>query len=262
MSNEDQVSTTECGNAGPLISIATVCFNAISTAPSTAESLDRQTFRDFEWVVVDGASNDGTTEWLKTNRSKMGAFVSEPDKGIFDAMNKAAGMARGEWIYFLNADDRLGDNEVLADVARELIRAPSDVGVVYGDAMYSDGRREWLRQFSWVRAPNLVYGDLCHQVVFARRRLFREVSSFDTSLRFNADFDWLLKLVRAKVQFHHLDRTICVFFHGGAHVQNAKACEAERFRVRYRYRNPLQWQLGNFFLRVELKFRRLFGQSV
>ena len=99
-------------------SIITVCFNAIQTLPATAASLAAQRGADYEWVVVDGASTDGTAEWVRAQGDAVSRFVSEKDGGIYDAMNKAVSMARGEWGYFLNADDRLADPEVLAEWAR------------------------------------------------------------------------------------------------------------------------------------------------
>lgn len=246
----------------PLISVATVCLNARTTLPQAAQSLFAQSFDDFEWIVVDGASQDGTTEWLVQNRSRMAAFVSERDDGIFDAMNKAVDLARGEWLFFLNADDRLVDTDVFFDVATALRHVAADVGLVYGNARYTDGDREWPRVFSWVNSRNLVYGDLCHQVVFARRALFHTLGRFDSALRFNADFDWLLRAADGGVRMSYLPRDIAFFFKGGAHVKSATACEAERFVVRYRYRHPLRWRLGNLALRAQLKLRRMRGEDV
>lgn len=246
----------------PLISVITVCFNAMATLQNASDSLSRQEFDNFEWVVVDGASKDGTVDWLTEHRDRMAAFVSEPDNGIYDAMNKALRLARGEWVFFLNADDRLVDPQVLADVAPILSTTPGDIGLVYGNARYTDGKREWPRDFGWVSSRNLVYGDLCHQVIFARRSLFRSVGEFDVTLRFNADFDWLLRVLRSGAGMLHLARDIAYFFKGGAHVKSAEACEAERFTVRYRYRHPVRWRLGNLALRAELKLRRMRGEAV
>ena len=239
----------------PCISVVTVCYNAIATLPETFDSLDRQEYRDFEWVVVDGGSTDGTVAWLSQRQSKIVAFLSEADKGIYDAMNKAVSMAKGDWVFFLNADDRFIDAQVLKDVAFELRNAPGTVGIVYGDARYTNGSRVWPRSFAWVNSRNLVYGDLCHQVVFARRSLFRTVGPFDLTLRFNADFDWLLRVVQSGHQLRHVAREIVLFYKGGAHVQAADECERERFTVRHRYRHPLRWRMGNLALRVMLNFR-------
>ncbi len=246
----------------PLVSIITVCYNALATLPATAESLFSQTSQNYEWIVVDGASTDGSLAWLEENCGRMSSFVSERDNGIYDAMNKAVKLARGAWVFFLNADDRFADREVLADIARELQSAVKGEGIVFGDAIYTDGTREWPRAFHWVTGRNLVYGDLCHQVIFARRELFSTVGGFDTTLRINADFEWLLRVVKHGFSLRHVKRNVAYFYKGGAHVKAAVASEIERFTVRHRYCNPLAWRLGNFRLRVELKLRRLRGEAV
>jgi glycosyltransferase involved in cell wall biosynthesis len=244
----------------PVFSIITVCFNALATLPNARASLAAQSFGDYEWIVVDGASTDGTAEWVRAQGNAASGFVSEKDAGIYDAMNKGLALASGEWIFFLNADDRLADPMVLADVAQACATSKADL--VYGDVIYTDGTREWPKSFAWITPEKLVYGDLCHQVVFARRSLFEQHGVFDLSLRYNADFDWLLRIFKAGARPHHLRRSVAIFFKGGAHVKNADACEAERFVVRHRFRNPLRWRLGNLMLRVELKARRLRGEQV
>jgi glycosyltransferase involved in cell wall biosynthesis len=244
----------------PTFSVITVCFNARQTLPATRDSLAAQGFSDYEWIVVDGASTDGTVELVQTYGKQVTRFVSEKDAGIYDAMNKGVGLARGKWVYFLNADDRLADATVLGDVSKAC--SDSNFDLCYGDAIYSNGERDWLKSFAWVTPKKLVYGDLCHQVVFARRSLFGQHGPFDVSLRYNADFDWILRVLRGGAKSSYLKRTIAIFFHGGAHVKNAEASESERFIVRHRYRSPVFWRLGNLVLRVELKVRRMLGESV
>ena len=246
--------------SAPVFSIVTVCFNARATLPEARASLAAQRFGDYEWIVVDGASTDGTAEWVRAQGVAATAFVSEKDAGIYDAMNKALGLAHGEWVFFLNADDRLADPMVLADVAQAC--ATSQADLVYGDVMYTDGARSWPKSFAWLTPRKLVFGDLCHQVVFARRSLFQTYGMFDLSFKYNADFDWLLRVFKAGARAHYLKRTVSIFFHGGTHVKNAAACEAERFVVRHRFQNPLRWRLGNLMLRLELKVRRLRGEHV
>lgn len=246
----------------PLISIVTVCFNSIKTLPITVASIREQTFQDFEWIVIDGLSTDGTIEYLQQQSEMISTFISEKDGGIYDAMNKAVRLAKGQWIYFLNSDDYFCDGNVLADVAVELTQAPKNIGVCYGDAIYKNNEYEWLRSFHWVTKSNILYGDLCHQVVFARKSLFSGIGLFNDSLRYNADFDWLVRAAKADVGFYHFKRSIVVFFKGGAHVINGDLCEKERFDVRYHYQQPFVWRFRNVILRTELKLRRLFGEAV
>lgn len=246
----------------PLFSIVTVARNAAETIDKVIQSVAEQDLRDFEWIVIDGASTDGTVEKLTAHCNAMTFFVSEPDRGIYDAMNKGIAASRGEWVFFLNADDRFADPKVLSDVAARLSSIQDDVGLVYGDVIYTNGSRSWQRSFHWVSRRKLLHGDLCHQAVFARRRLFSSHGLFDATLRINADYDWLLRIFRDNVPTLHLERDIAVFFQGGAHTRDPEFQRRERHDVRMRYCRRGTAVVGQFALRLELKIRRMLGQAV
>lgn len=245
----------------PWLSVITVCFNAMRVLPSTVESLRAQRASGVEWVVVDGASTDGSTEWLRLQQPDR--LISEPDRGIYDAMNKAIDLATGEWLFFLNAGDAFVDPDVLVDVATAL---QGNGGVtpdlLWGDVLYTGARGTRRRRFHWVTRKRLLFGDLCHQAVFVRRSLVHRLGKFDDRLRYNADFDWFLRAFRARATLQYFRRDIALFDDGGAHVQAAARSEVERNLVRARYLPLYLWRLGNWALRVELKLRRLAGQEI
>jgi len=245
------------GGAPPCFSIITVSYNAMSALPATTESLRNQTCKAYEWVVVDGESTDGSVAWLQDQAPDF--FSSEPDSGIYDAMNKAVAAAKGEWLFFLNAGDRFADSRVLADIAAEIDMATNAAirpSIVYGDVVYFGDKGRRRRRFNWLTRSRLVFGDLCHQATFVRRDLFVAQGGFDTTLRYNADFDWFIKAFRGGAQLHYVPRDIALFHDAGAHVLNHEKSEAERNVVRARYcRRPL-WLLGHWALRLELRLRR------
>lgn len=245
--------------ARPSFSIITVCFNAISVLPQTAASLRAQHCQDYEWVVIDGASTDGTLEWVRAQSPDV--LVSERDRGIYDAMNKGIAQGRGDWLFFLNAGDQFADANVLGDVLAEIAKEPA-VDLLYGDVVYVGQQGARRKCFNWIARRNLVFGDLCHQAVFGHRRLFEKYGVFDDSLRFNADFDWLLRVFKGGAGLRYLPRDIAHFDDGGAHVQAHAASERERDAVRARYLPRPAWVMGNWWLRIQLKLRRLLGQSV
>ena len=252
-------------NAIPWLSVITVCFNAGTALRGTVASLRAQQTAGVEWVVVDGASRDGSTDWLRAQQPDR--FLSEPDSGIYDAMNKALAMASGEWLFFLNAGDAFADTATLADVAAALQHAGAAGGggapdILWGDALYVGARGENPRRFHWVTRRRLLFGDLCHQAVFVRRALVARIGNFDASLRYNADFDWFVRAFRAGARLQYLHRYIARFDDGGAHVLAGAKSEAERMRVRARYLPLPLWRLGNWALRLELKLRRLSGQTI
>lgn len=243
----------------PWLSVVSVCFNASAMLPATVASLRAQQAAGVEWVVVDGASNDGSTDWLRARQPDR--FLSEPDRGIYDAMNKAVGLATGDWLFFLNAGDAFADAGALADVAAAIMANPS-AEIIYGDVVYRGAKGDRRKRFHWLTRRRLLFGDLCHQAVFVRRELFDSIGSFDAGLRWNADFDWFVRAFRAGAHLHYLQRDIALFDDGGAHVQAGARSEAERNQVRVRYLPLPLWRLGNWALRVELKLRRLAGQTI
>lgn len=243
----------------PWLSVVTVCFNAKTLLPGTLESLRAQRVDGVEWVVVDGASRDGSVAWLRAQCPDV--LLSEPDEGIYDAMNKAITLARGKWLYFLNAGDTFADSAVLADVHRAL-RARPEAELAWGDVVYFGAAGERLRRFHWLTRQRLLFGDLCHQAAFARRSLFERHGRYDTRLRWNADFDWFLRVFAAGTRLHYLPLVVARFHDAGSHVQAAQRCAAERDTVRAQ-RLPLWlWRWGNLALRVEHRVRRWLGQII
>lgn len=242
-------------------SIITVCFNALAVLPDTVASLRSQTFVDYEWVVIDGASTDGSTDWL--TQQSPDVFVTERDKGIYDAMNKAVARSAGEWLFFLNAGDQFANPHVLADVAAAIDAAAKTLhspAVVYGDVMYYGTKGQRRKRFHWLTRQRLVFGDLCHQAAFVQRSLFAQHGNFDISLRYNADFDWFIRTFRAQVPLLYVAKDIALFHDAGTHVTNSERCEAERDAVRARYCSRPRWLLGHWALRMELKLRRILGE--
>jgi glycosyltransferase involved in cell wall biosynthesis len=246
--------------AQPRFSIITVCFNALAVLPATVNSLRaQQCAANIQWIVVDGGSTDGSAAWLAAQQPDV--FICEPDSGIYDAMNKGIARANGDWLFFLNAGDAFADVQVLADIQRAVDAAPA-AELVYGDVLYFGDAGERRHRFHWLTRRRLLFGDLCHQATFARRDLFHRHGTYDTSLRWNADFDWFLRVFRAGAHLQYLHRDIARFHDAGAHVQAAERTLAEREAVRSRYLSRQLWRVGNFALRLELRVRRIIGQQI
>ncbi|MBC7162759.1 MAG: glycosyltransferase [Immundisolibacter sp.] len=238
-------------------SIVTVCWNSAAVLPRARDSLSSQTCRDYEWVVVDGASTDGTMEIVRDFDAAPVASVSEPDKGIYDAMNKGVRMARGEYVFFLNSDDALHDPNVLADVARILETQPA-ADLLYGNVVYAYPSRKVLRTFAHINRLTLPFESLCHQAVFARRVLFDSVGTFDTRFRLSADYDWLIRVFRSGARTRWIDRRVAQFTAGGVHAQDARKLADENRQVRLQYLSPLAMRLGNLARRLRHRYHRHF----
>ncbi len=204
----------------PLFSIITVCKDASATIDGTIDSMVKQSFKDYEWLVVDGASNDDTVSRVRQSAAPGMKVVTEPDSGIYAAMNKGIRMASGEFIHFLNADDSYADSGVLTDVAASLRGDPS-CDLLYGDMLvdYPSGRSELFRPPPPDRAmEEMVCECLPQPAMFARRQLFYDqLGFFDESLKTAADYKWLLGAVsHPGVKLSRLPRLISRFYAGGA----------------------------------------------
>lgn len=205
----------------PFFSIITVCRNAEATISAALESLAAQTFKGWEWIMIDGASTDQTVARSSILDSKgMGMKVlSEPDQGIFDAMNKGVRLAMGRYVYFLNSDDELADEKVLADVFDEIERAGLP-DFIYGNirlrdrdgdaGMFAPPRPEHAAEF-------MVTGCLPHQGSFAKREHFHGgVGFFDPSYRSAGDYAWMLRMVSLPgVKLHYVDRVVAIYHVAG-----------------------------------------------
>lgn len=230
-------------------SIVTVCWNSEKVLPKALASLHAQRCTDYEWVVVDGGSTDRTLDIVRSFAGAPLNYISEPDHGIYNAMNKGARMARGEFVFFLNSDDALHNSEVLADVAAHLENNPN-IDMLYGNVIYEHPGKRTLRTFSHIGARTLPFEDLCHQAVFARRTLFESVGQFDEKFRLNADYDWLIRVFRSGARCEWFDRVVALFFVGGAHTVNPAQLVTERKAVRLQYMSDSKLLVGEFLRRV------------
>ena len=212
----------------PFFSIIVVCQNSGAQLRLALGSVWSQSDADYEIVVVDGASTDGTTEWLETQRDRLGRLISEPDRGVYDAMNKGVAAARGEWILFLGSDDCLSD-KVLTQMKPLLELSSGEVMV--GEAVYDDGRRyRFGGQHTAIRR-NFVH----HQAAFYRRSLFDTHGNFQADLRIMADYEFNLRLLKGGVRFETSPQWIATCQHGGLSDCGEWAIYREEIQVRHSY---------------------------
>ena len=178
------------------ISIITVCYQSCQTLKYAIESVLSQTRCDIEYIVVDGGSKDGTVDLIKSY-SGISKWVSEPDKGIYDAMNKGILMATGDYVGFLHADDLLAHSSIISELSSLLIESQADV--VYGDLEYVQKEdvtkivRYWK---SCEFVPSLLPMGWMppHPTVYVKRELFNTVGLFNVIYKIAADYDFMLRL--------------------------------------------------------------------
>jgi glycosyltransferase involved in cell wall biosynthesis len=181
----------------PLISIIVAVFNGAKMLQQCIDSVAQQTYAKKELIIIDGGSKDGTVDMLEANREQISYWISEPDKGIYNAWNKGLSQAKGEWICFLGADDFFWDAQVLERMTAQLQAISPDILVAYGQVMLlsSEGKSLFPVGEPWVTINERFKQVMCipHQAVMHRRGLFERYGLFDESFRIAGDYELLLR---------------------------------------------------------------------
>ena len=201
------------------ISVITVCFNSAQTIESTLRSVANQADAEVEHIVVDGASTDNTATILQSHLHQLARVISEPDRGIYDAMNKGVRVATGDVIGFLNADDVYAHQNVLATVAEIMEREHLDA--VFGDVEFfrSGSRIRTFRRYSSARfrPDRIAWGWMpAHPALFIRREVFHRVGLFRTDYRIAGDFEFVARAFgKNTLRYRHLPQVLVRMRTGG-----------------------------------------------
>ena len=224
------------------VSIITVVYNGVDTIRSTIESILAQTYPNIEYIIIDGGSTDGTTELVKEYGTRIAQFISEPDKGLYDAMNKGIKYATGDVIGLLNADDFYRHRDVIAHVVQTFERSGSDA--LYGDMLYVDRvdihkvKRYW--RSGWYKPGAFLWGWMPgHLSFFARKRVYDQHGLFRLDLKSAADYELMLRFIhKHKISLTYMDETTIVMREGGVSNGSLKNW------LRGNLEDRLAWQLN------------------
>lgn len=233
----------------PLFSIITVTYNAADTVLTTLESVDAQLFLDYEHLVVDGASSDDTLAIIDAHPSPRRSVTSEPDKGIYYAMNKGIDLTTGKYLIFLNAGDSFHDIYTLEKIAKA-IEENNEPGVVYGQTELVDKFGQYIGPRHLTAPEKLTLGSfahgmlVCHQAFVALRKV---TSHFDTRYRFSADFDWCIRcLQHSRKNVGLVDTVLIDYLSEGVTTRNHRASLKERFHIMCYYYGALPTIVRHF----------------
>jgi len=214
------------------LSIITINYNNITGLQRTIDSVISQTWLDFEWIVIDGGSSDGSRELIEQKSNHFSYWVSEKDNGIYHAMNKGIKKAQGDWILCLNSGDWLYESCTLKDVFSNNY---DGYDVVYGNmtAIGNEGQRVLLYE----EPISLYYfynNQICHQASFFRRKLFEE-ALYDESYKIAADWAYCIDLVLKGIKFYHINQMVTYFDDNGisSKVSSEKTNEINRVLVEH-----------------------------
>lgn len=196
----------------PLLSIITVCLNA-PNLERTCESIVNQTFQNFEWIVIDGGSNDDTLRVFEKYKYRMNYFVSEPDGGIYYGMNKGIAQANGQWLNFMNGGDCFSNKDVLQKISSD-IATYSSFDILYGNVYCTYKDKEILRTYpDYIDLDKLYfyYYFLPHLAMFFQCKLFKLYGNYDTNFNILADTKKNIELFMFGTKFKHLHEVVAIF---------------------------------------------------
>ncbi len=239
----------------PFISIVTVVFDSENLLEDTIQSIINQSLNDFEYIIIDGGSTDGTVGIIKKYSHKISKWISEPDSGLYDAMNKGIQLATGKYIWFINSGDKIYSHNTIELLAEQL--SGTEPNLIYGETMIigSNNEKIGMRRhkapatLSW---KSFKYGMLVsHQSMIAKLSV---VPLFDYKYKYSADYDWALKILRKKGTILNSHLILSRFLAGGQTNKTIMPGLKERFKIMVKNYGFV----STLFFHIPIVFRFLF----
>jgi glycosyltransferase involved in cell wall biosynthesis len=235
----------------PLVSIITVVFNGKTHIEQSIKSVLAQTYSNIEYIIIDGASTDGTIDIIKKYEANISIFISEKDSGIYNAMNKGLKLAKGDIIAILNADDYYYPETIQLIVDKF---AESQPDVVYGNITK-------LREFSGQEyfkevQPNIELMEqtmpIFHPATFIKKQVYDEVGVFNETYQLSADYDLIYRIYKADRQFEYINKALTVFRIGGASNVNCNSYK-EGFQILLSHNSPYAADMKALITKCKIK---------
>lgn len=240
----------------PRFSVITITYNAAAVLEETIRSVVNQTYKGVEYIIVDGASIDNTLSIVNSYKDRIDRVISEPDKGLYDAMNKGIEAATGDYLCFLNAGDTFKNIDTLSSIVRSINnrQAQDDEAalpdILYGETDIVDSQHRFLhaRRLS---APEVLSWKsfkqgmlVCHQAFFVWRGL---AEPYNLNYRFSSDFDWCIRMMKKAQTIHNTHLILIDYLIEGVTTRNHKASLKERFHIMVNYYGWVSTVLHHFW---------------
>lgn len=214
----------------PKISIITIVYNNVRDIEHTILSVINQTYQNIEYIIVDGASTDGTLDIINTYRGSIDILISEKDNGIYDAMNKGLKKASGEYVLFLNSGDELYDNHTI----QTIVEKGNNADIIYGETklvdedrkIVGDRRHKTPAEFDW---QSFKYGmNICHQAIYVKRTI---AEPYDLEYQLSADIDWVIRSAKKAKTTKNVNTYVARYLVGGMSQKRHRQSLKERFNI-------------------------------
>lgn len=196
------------------LSIITINYNNIHGLQKTIDSVVKQTYRDFEFIVIDGGSTDGSVEVIEKNTDRINYSVSEKDSGIYNAMNKGIKVSKGDYLIFLNSGDSLYSGNTLEEIFKlDLF----DREIIYGSACFLKNEKKTMMQFPDILNMSFFMNDMiCHQAILFKKTVFEKFGMYDEKYKLSSDWLLLVKALYNNSNYLRIDSVICIYDCSGA----------------------------------------------
>lgn len=246
------------------ISVITVCKNEVKTIESTILSVINQTYKDIEYIVVDGNSTDGTKTILNKYRKKIKVLISGKDHGIYDAMNKGISKSSGDWVYFLNAGDTFYNKNILKRVTYEFNKLTNE-DIFYGNIIAVKNGIKRKDVFDKVNRRYLIKNTICHQAMFTKRDLYKKYGLFSNKYLISADYEWLIRMLFINnVKKRYANITISVHSLDGVsnEIKSRRRVLAEYSEIRDKYFTTFEviyFKLTSYLINTAVNVKKLLS---
>lgn len=235
----------------PKLSVITIVYNNVKDIERTMLSVLNQTYPNIEYILIDGNSNDGTKDVIYKYKSRLAQFISEPDKGIYDAMNKGLALATGDYVLFMNSGD-----EIYAPVTvAEVFDSAASADIYYGETEMFNEKWESLGQrrhnapehFDW---KSFRYGmSISHQAIYVKRSI---AGPYDLQYKYSADIDWIIRAAKNASSVVNTHSYVAKYLVGGISKKKHLASLKERFHIFTKYYGLIPNLINHIFITFNL----------
>lgn len=246
-----------------LFSIITITYNAEINLEATIQSVLSQTYANIEYIIIDGNSSDGTTAIIKKYEDKIAYWISEPDNGLYHAMNKGLQAATGDYIWFLNAGDVLKNKNIVSELAN-IPNENNMPDILYGETDLIDSKGN-LMGGRRLRAPeNLTWKSfrmgmlVSHQAFIAKRNI---ASTYDLHYHFSADFDWCIRCMQKAKTIVNSHLCLVNYLYEGLTTSNRKESLKERYEIMCKYYGTFATTMYHIWFAIRFYWAKYFTRN-
>ena len=251
----------------PTFSIITVTYNAAQWLERTIQSVLAQTYPNIEYIIIDGGSTDGTVDIITNYKLQITKWISERDNGLYDAMNKGLKLATGDYVWFINAGDRIHSNNTVQEIIDYLVPCTLHLApdIIYGEAEISDAQGKSLGMRRLKAPEKLTWKSfkmgmlVSHQSFIVKREI---AELYDLQYRYTADIDWCIRCLKKTNNIFNTHLTLSYFLEAGYSAANRKASLKERYKIMCKYYGKIPTQIRHLWFAIRFYAAKCLKKTI